>query len=551
MGDRVWTIAPLKIRTLEPLRHAREGIDRAFFLPLDGKKALWGERNSMSDKCITRVLIVGGGTAGWMTAAALSETLKGLALDIRLVESEAIGTVGVGESTIPHIRHFNTRLGIHEADFLSRTQATFKLGIEFRDWGRLGDSYIHPFGAYGADPAAHEVELFHHLWTRAGASDSLENYSLPVAMARRERFTHPSTDPASPLSTFSYAYQFDASLYAAYLRRYSEARGVVRTEGRIADVALHGETGFVTHVTLESGERIDADLVIDCSGFRGLVIEQAMKTGYHDWTRWLPCDRAVALPCEHGGLFPPATRATALKAGWAWRIPLQHRVGNGHVYCSAFMDDDAAETALRDQLEGAALAAPNRLRFLTGKRKLQWNRNCVAIGLSSGFLEPLESTSIHLIQAAIGYLLDLFPTGDWDPADAAEFNQTMDMEYERIRDFLVLHYHATTRDDSEFWNHCRTMTIPDSLAWKMELFRERGVVAAYEHGVFLHPSWVAVYVGQHVTPRRWDPRLDDLDPAAVRADLEGQRRRIAAMAERQPRHADVLGAARAVAMAGA
>ena len=541
----------MKNRDLQRLEGTIRGIDGAIFLPIDAKKALWGERNTMSDKCIGRVLIVGGGTAGWMTAAALAETLKGVPLQIRLVESEAIGTVGVGESTIPHIRAFNARLGIDEADFLSRTQATFKLGIEFRDWGRLGDSYVHPFGAYGADPAAHEVELFHHLWTRAGAPGSLEDYSLPVAMVRRERFTHPSSDPASPLSAFSYAYQFDASLYAAYLRRYSEARGVVRTEGRIADVALHGETGFVTHVTLESGERIEADLVIDCSGFRGLVIEQAMKTGYHDWTRWLPCDRAVALPCEHGGVFPPATRATAQKAGWIWRIPLQHRVGNGHVYCSAFLDDDAAEAALMDQLEGAALAPPNRLRFMTGKRKLQWNRNCVAIGLSSGFLEPLESTSIHLIQAAIGYLLDVFPTGEWDPADAAEFNRTMDMEYERIRDFLVLHYHATSRDDSEFWNHCRTMTIPDSLASKMELFRERGVVAAYEHGVFLHPSWVAVYTGQHITPRRWDPRLDHLDPAAVRADLDDQRRSIAALAERQPRHADVLAAARAAVMAEA
>ncbi|MFN3536857.1 MAG: tryptophan halogenase family protein [Brevundimonas sp.] len=498
----------------------------------------------MSDKCISQVLIVGGGTAGWMTAAALSETLKGLALNIRLVESEAIGTVGVGESTIPHIRHFNARLGIDEPDFLARTQATFKLGIEFRDWGRLGDCYMHPFGAYGADPAGHQAADFHHLWTRAGGAaeaGSLDDYSLPVAMARRERFIHPARDPGSPLSAFSYAYQFDASLYATYLRTYAEARGVIRTEGRIADVELHGETGFVTHVTLESGERIDADLVIDCSGFRGLVIEQALKTGYQDWTHWLPCDRAVALPCAHSGAFTPYTRATAQAAGWIWRIPLQHRVGNGHVYCSAFTSDDEAEAALMDQLEGPSLAAPNRLRFTTGKRKLQWNRNCVAIGLSSGFLEPLESTSIHLIQAAIGYLLDLFPTGDWDPADAEEFNRTMGMEYERVRDFLVLHYHATARDDSAFWNHCRTMEIPDSLAWKIELFRERGIIAAYEHGVFLHPSWQAVYLGQHIAPRRADPRLDGLAPAAVRADLADQRRRIAALTERLPRHAEALG----------
>jgi tryptophan halogenase len=466
-----------------------------------------------------RVLIVGGGTAGWMTAAALSQLLPPRRVAIRLLESEEIGTVGVGEATVPHIRFFNAKLGLDEADFMARTRATFKLGIEFRNWSRIGDSYIHPFGAFGRDLAG---VPFHHHWVRAqkaGLAGSIEAWSLPILAARKGRFAHPAEDLASPLSTYSYAYQFDAGLYAAYLRAYAEARGVVRTEGKIVDVNLNGESGFVDTVTLESGERVAADLFIDCSGFRGLLIEQALGAGYEDWSHWLPCDRACAAPCESAGPLTPYTRATAREAGWIWRIPLQHRVGNGHVYSSAFCTDEAALTALLEQLESPPQADPRQLRFKAGKRRRQWSRNVVSIGLASGFLEPLESTSIHLIQLAIGYLLELFPDRSFDPMNETEFNRVMALEYERIRDFIILHYHATLREDTPFWNYCRTMQVPDSLAYRMELFRERGVVAQYREGMFLDASWLAVFFGQNIIPRHYDPSSDRLSPTSLAGHL--------------------------------
>jgi tryptophan 7-halogenase len=466
-----------------------------------------------------RVLIVGGGTAGWMTAAALSRLLPPRVASIRLLESAEIGTVGVGEATVPHIRFFNARLGLDEADFMARTRATFKLGIEFRNWRRIGDSYIHPFGAFGRDLAG---VPFHHHWVRAHRSGSvrpLESYSLPVRAAREGKFAHPSQDFSSPLSTYSYAYQFDAGLYAAYLRSYAEARGALRTEGRIVDVRLNGESGFVESVALQNGEWISADLFVDCSGFRGLLIEQALGTGYEVWTDWLPCDRAYAVPCESAGSLTPYTRATAREGGWIWRIPLQHRVGNGHVYSSAFTSDGEALEVLLAQLQSAPGKEPKQLRFTTGKRRRQWSRNVVAIGLASGFLEPLESTSIHLIQLAIGYLVELFPDRQFDPMNATEFNRIMALEYERIRDFIILHYHATERDDTPFWDYCRTMQVPDSLAYRMELFRERGVVAQYREGMFLDASWLAVFFGQGIHPRLYDPSADRVTPAALAAHL--------------------------------
>jgi tryptophan halogenase len=467
-----------------------------------------------------RVLIVGGGTSGWMTAAALARVLPPQAAQIRLVESEEIGTVGVGEATVPHIRFFNARLGLDEADFMSRTGATFKLGIEFRNWGKLGDAYIHPFGVFGEEL----VEVpFHQHWVRArqaGLARELQAYSLPVLAARSGRFAHPVEDPASPLSTYSYAYQFDAGLYARYLRHFSEARGVERSEGRIVDVQLNGETGFVESVRLESGERVAADLFVDCSGFRGLLIEQALGAGFEDWSHWLPCDRAYAAPCAANSPPTPYTRATAHTAGWFWRIPLQHRVGNGHVYSSAYCSDEEALSALVDQMESPPSMEPKLLRFKAGKRRLQWSRNVVSIGLASGFLEPLESTSIHLVQLAVGYLIDLFPDRGFDPMNATEFNRVMALEYERIRDFLVLHYHATQRNDSPFWNECRNMAIPDSLAYRMELFRERGVVPPYREGMFLDASWLAVYFGQNVIPRHHDPLCGRLATDVLEEQLE-------------------------------
>jgi tryptophan 7-halogenase len=505
----------------------------------------------VKDGRLSEILIVGGGTAGWMTAAALAHKLEALPIRITLVESEEIGTVGVGEATVPHIRFFNRTLGIDEAEFMRATKATFKLGIEFRNWGQVGDSYIHPFGAYGTPFRGID---FHQLWLRAhreGLAGEIDDFSLPVQMARGNRFVHPSDNPASLLSNFSYAYQFDAGLYGRFLRRLAEAKGVRRIEGRIAEVTKGSEDGFVEAVRLESGLVIPADLFVDCSGFRSLILGQALQTPFQSWKQWLPCDRAIAMPCESSGELEPLTRATARTAGWTWRIPLQHRVGNGHVYSSAHLSDDEAERLLREVLEGAPLAEPNRLRFEAGKRQQQWVGNCVAIGLASGFLEPLESTSIHLVQLAIGRLLELLPLGGWDPLDAAEFNRLMDVEYERIRDFLILHYCATERDDSDFWNHCRTMELPDSLAGKMALFRERGVVARYRDGMFLEPSWIAVYLGQRVRPQRHDPRADSLSRTDLAALMEVTARSGRVTTEAMPSHRDFLAAIGAADLAEA
>lgn len=494
----------------------------------------------MNCESIREVLIVGGGTSGWMTAAALIHRLAGQSVKIRLIESAEIGTVGVGEATVPHIRFFNAKLGIDETDFMARTKATFKLGIEFCDWGRVGDSYIHPFGAFGE--VIDGVD-FHHHWARlhrAGHPHPLEDYSLPIAAARAGRFAFPVEDPTLLLSTFSYAFQFDAGLYAAYLRNYAEVRGVVRHEGKIIDVAQDDESGFVKSVTMENGDIVAADLFVDCSGFRGLLIEGALKSGYDDWSHWLPCDRAVAVPCTTNGPLTPYTRATAKDAGWIWRIPLQHRVGNGHVYCSSYISDEDAANALVGQLESKPIAKLNFLRFTTGKRRQQWSKNVVAIGLSAGFLEPLESTSIHLIQLAIGRLLDFFPDCGWNPMLATEYNRLMDLEYERVRDFLILHYHATERDNTPFWNYVRTMPIPESLAHKMETFRERGVVVNYRDGMFLDASWIAVYLGQRVTPQHSDPLGMALDEAELAAKLCLIRNNCTTAAATLPLHADFI-----------
>ncbi|RAK52163.1 tryptophan halogenase family protein [Phenylobacterium deserti] len=483
----------------------------------------------MPDSTVRTVVIVGGGTAGWMTAAAIAQAL-GPHVAIRLVESSEIGTVGVGEATIPHIRAFNAKLGLDEAEFMRSTQATFKLGIEFRDWGRPGDSYIHPFGAFGPDLG--EIG-FHQHWLRLraeGLETSIEAFSAPIVISRLGRFAHPSADPRALLSTFSYAYHFDAGLYAAFLRRYAEERGVQRTDARVADVRLRGADGFIDAIVLDTGEQVSGDLFVDCSGFRGLLIEQALKAGYESWAHWLPCDRAVAAPCHAQEPATPLTRSTALDAGWAWRIPLQHRVGNGYVYCSDFISDEEAEATLLSRLESEPLADPRRLRFQAGRRRKQWSRNCVAIGLSSGFLEPLESTSIYLIQAAIGHLISLFPDGSWDPVDETEFNRLMELELERVRDFLILHYRATQRPGA-FWDARRQMAIPDSLAYKLALFEERGAVVRYKDGLFQEPSWLAVYFGQHVSPTGFNPLSAGLPAEALRREFAGIEQAIRRQAE--------------------
>lgn len=483
---------------------------------------------------IRKILIVGGGTAGWMTAAALSHVLRG-SVQVELVESEAIGTVGVGEATIPPILLFNALLGIDENEFLRETQATFKLGIQFKDWFRQGHTYFHPFGQYGARV---DAASFHQYWLRlnaAGLDDDLDAYSAPAMAARLGRFTRPQGDPRSVSAGMAYAFHFDASLYARYLRGRAEKAGLVRHEGRIADVrlALNGNIGSVT---LEDGRVLEADFFIDCSGFRGLLIEGALKTGYEDWTHWLPCDRAVAMPCTRVEAPTPYTRSTALEAGWRWRIPLQHRTGNGYVYCSEHISDDEAIARLRESLDGEALAEPNLLRFRTGRRKKAWNRNCLAIGLSSGFLEPLESTSIHLIQSGISRLLLSFPDKGFAQTDIDNYNHLSQLEFERVRDFVMLHYKATERTDSPLWRQVGAMEIPDSLQRKMDMFRSRGRVFRFEDELFQETSWIAVLLGQGVWPERADPITEILPLEATRERLHQMRAIIRDGVERMPTH---------------
>jgi len=476
-----------------------------------------------------------------MTAAGFASVFKPGQVEVQLIESSEIGIVGVGEATLPHIRFFNRRIGIDERELMAKTQATFKLGIEFVDWARKGDSYIHPFGVYGGKIAG---VPFHNYWLRQealGVHTPLESYSLPIVASREGRFALPSEDLTSVLSTFGYAFQFDASLYAKYLRGFSEQRGVKRTDGKIVDVKLRGTDGWIESVKIENGAEITGDLFIDCSGFRGLLIEQALKTGYDEWTKWLPCDRAAAVPCENAGPLTPYTRATAREAGWQWRIPLQHRTGNGYVYSSPFISDDEAASKLMSRLDGKPLADPRFLRFTAGRRRKTWNRNCVAIGLAGGFLEPLESTSIHLIQVAITTLIDYLPTTmEFDERIVDGYNRWIEMEYDRVRDFLILHYHATERDDSPIWNYCRTMAVPDSLAHKMELFRERAKVITYKDGLFLEPSWLAVYFGQRVVPRAYHPLADALPAADLESRLKTVRTQISDAVAGMPTHEEFL-----------
>ncbi len=489
---------------------------------------------------IKKICILGGGTAGWMTAAGLSNKYNDLNIDIHLIESDQIGTVGVGEATLPHIRFFNNALGIDEKEFMRETCATFKLGIEFCDWGQIGDSYIHPFGDYGEPIDGID---FYHFWLRLlqkGHKSRIDDYSYPILAAEAGKFKLPGKDNTKIGSNFGYAYQFDSSLYAKFLRKYCENKGVRRTEGKAIDTTLVPSNGFVKSITLEDGQVIDADLFIDCSGFRGVLIEQALDTGYDDWSEWLPCNRAVAVPCEARGKSVPYTRATARKAGWQWRIPLQHRTGNGHVYWNKYISDDEATHQLMSTLEGPALAEPKQLYFKTGKRRKLWQKNVVAIGLSGGFLEPLESTSIHLIQEGITALIELFPSKACDISDATEYNRRMDLNFDRVRDFLLLHYVATQRDDSEMWRYFRNMQLPESLQEKIEAWNSRGYVLRYEQGVFLPPSWVAVMTGQNLLPNNYDLRANLMPLVDMMTKTQTIKSASFAAVEQTPDHAAFL-----------
>jgi len=493
------------------------------------------------DGPIRSVAIVGGGTAGWMSAAALAHALPRGCV-VTLIESDEIGTVGVGEATIPPIRLFNDTLGIDEAEFLRETKGSFKLGIEFVGWGGVDDRYFHPFGTHGKP---FDLAPVHQHWLAArsqGCTIPLDELSMAWGAARRHRFARPLADPRSVGSTFDYAYHFDAGLYAAFLRRYAEARGVVRLEGRVAGVGLDGETGHVSAVTLADGRRVGADFFVDCSGFRGLLIEGALHAGYEDWTQWLPCDRAVAVPCARAGPLIPYTRSTARAAGWQWRIPLQHRTGNGYVYASAHLSDDEAATTLLAELDGAALAEPRLLRFTTGRRRRFWQGNVVAIGLASGFMEPLESTSIHLVQAGIAKLLALFPTRACAPSLVEEYNRIAIGETERIRDFLILHYHLNQRPEP-LWRACAAMAVPDTLRLKIEEFRRTGRHLARDMDLFGLASWVAVHVGQGNLPVGGDPLVGyQADPAASRLFVERLAQAIARAGQGMPGHEAQLAA---------
>jgi len=482
---------------------------------------------------IRRVVIVGGGTAGWMAAAGLAKSLGGT-IDITLVESDEIGTVGVGEAVIPVIKSFHALLELEEKDFINAVNGTYKLGIEFENWGRLGESYFHPFGSPGVEAWAAQ---YHHYWLKArrqGESHALRTFSLEASMAQAGKFTLDSEPQPQ------YAYHFDASLYAKLLRKISEAHGVNRVEGKVVDVNVHGESGFIQSVQLESGELIEGDLFIDCSGFRGLLIQQALQTEWEDWSHWLRNNSAVAVQTESVSPPAPYTRSTARASGWQWKIPLQNRVGNGLVYASDYISDDDAKKALLNNIEGNPINEPRIIKFRTGRRVQQWVKNCVAVGLSSGFLEPLESTSIHLIQNSVLRLVRMFPAMEIDPAEVRQFNNETTAEIENIRNFIIMHYKVTQRSDSKYWVDCRQMAIPEQLAHKIALFESNARVVRENNEMFRECSWAAVMLGQGMDPRGYHPFVDNLSDKQLHALMAEVRTNVSRIVDASTSHQDFL-----------
>jgi tryptophan halogenase len=477
---------------------------------------------------IRSILIVGGGTAGWMAATWLAGRLARQNIKITVVESPDIRTVGVGEATVPAIRDYFRDIGVTEAEVMAASQGTVKLGIEFRDWGRPGDSFFHPFGLYGMPSRG---VPFHQFWLKRRAQGDptpLAAYSLCTQLAMANQMMEPPASPPNDLGVFNWAVHFDAGLYAQFLRRKAVSElGVVHVDGTIVEVGRDGETGFIEGVTLADGRKLQADLFIDCSGFRSLLLGKALEVGYDDWTHLLPCDRAVAMPCERSGPLTPYTRSTALSAGWQWRIPLQHRVGNGYVYSSRHISDDEATATLISRLEGPALAEPNLLRFQTGHRQKFWEKNCIALGLAAGFMEPLESTSIVLIQSGVERLGALFPDRGFDPALSDEYNRITTLEYARIRDFLLLHYVANRREGEAMWDHVRALTLPEPLAHKMRMFTRRGAMVRYEWESFQDPSWLSMYAGFDIAAQAYDPMADYFTPSELDSALRRMREAIA------------------------
>lgn len=488
----------------------------------------------MAAQKVRKVVIAGGGTSGWCAAAALVKQLGSL-LDITLIESDEIGTVGVGEATFPTIRAFHKILDLDEREFLRVTRGSIKLAISFENWARRGDRYIHSFGVIGKSTWLGE---FHHFWLAAraaGFGGELGDYCFELQAAREHRFF------ASETSSINYAYHFDAALYARHLRARSEAEGVKRIEGKITEVKQSPETGFIEALVMESGERVEGDFFVDCSGFRGLLIEQTLKAGYEDWSRWLRNDSALALQTDFPlADIPPYTRAIAHDAGWQWKIPLQHRQGTGHVYSTAYTTDEEARKILLDNLDGGIRVELRLLKFRTGRRRRAWVKNCVAIGLAGGFVEPLESTSIHLIQSGVTRLLRLFPFGGCSESLLRQYNDQTQLEYERIRDFIILHYKATERDDTPYWRDCRDMAVPDTLAHRLELFRETGHVLPDAEDVFRTDSWLQVMLGQRLEPKGHHYMARMLSDERLRVMLETLKANIAAAVAKMPTHKEFL-----------
>ena len=494
----------------------------------------------MSQQPIKKIVIVGGGTAGWMTAAALAKYIRYPGIQIALIESDDIGTVGVGEATIPGIREFNQKLGIDEQSFMRATQATIKLGIEFSNWSAPGERYLHPFGFYGHDLNALP---FYQYWLKQralGDQTPLADYCIPCVAAQQGKFAKPNADPRSVLSTYFYAYHLDAGLYAKFLRQLAEGDDVTRIEGKITQVN-QDKAGNIQSVQLEDRSIVDGELFIDCSGFSALLIEKTLAAGFEDWSKWLPADSAIAVPTERPtGNIRPFTQSIAHHSGWQWRIPLQHRSGNGIVYSSEFIDDQTAQSQLLANLESPVISDPRQLKFKTGMRKAQWLKNCVAIGLSGGFVEPLESTSIHLIQTAIMKLVSLFPDNGLSQTKIDEYNRQMSDQFKQVRDFIILHYKATQRSDSEFWRYCKNMAIPDSLKTRMALFEETGQVQECSKELFVETNWVAVLLGQKVWPKHYHPRADNLAPQQLQQVMLQMRTAMNQAVATMPSHADFI-----------
>jgi len=486
----------------------------------------------MSTHEIHRLVIAGGGTAGWLAAAAMSNQFHGL-LDIVLIESDEIGTVGVGESTIPPIRTFHRLMGIDEQEFMRATAATFKLGISFENWGKIGDRYIHPFGITGRSTWA---VGFHHFWLHAlrnGIQSEFGEYCLEHQAAKAGKFF------TGPKAEVNYAYHLDAGVYAKFLRKFAEKFGVRRIEGKIREVKQH-DNGFIASLLLESGQLVEGDLFIDCTGFRGLLIEQTLKTGYEDWNQWLPCDAAVAVQTESVGPAIPYTRAIAHEAGWRWRIPLQHRVGNGLVYCSRFMSDQEATDKLLREVEGKTIISPRVIKFRTGRRLKSWNKNVIALGLASGFVEPLESTSIQLIMTGLTRLIYLFPFPQVTQTIVDQYNEESQTEQERVRDFIILHYCATQRDDSEFWRYCANMQVPEALARRIQMFRERAHVWQKDGELFRTDSWIQVMLYQGIWPEHYHHLVTAMPQQDLVRFLEGVRTTINRAVEQMPTHQEFV-----------